>query len=146
MSGQDAAFAFEHFPMLKGVPAYKDFIAKGSADPAEVSMSDPRVMQCCLMSDWSGHCMNLSLETMQPRNSRMRRFFAMQKMGVQLTALQDLVFNMMETTKVVIDHENGGGASLGEELIKTVSTYAVDGICRLSQSSARLGTGKERGK
>lgn len=59
----------------------------------------------------------------------------MQKMGVQLTSLQDLVFNMMETTKVVVDHENGGAASLGEELLKTVSTHAEDGICRLSQSS-----------
>lgn len=63
MSEQDAAFAFEHFPMLKGMPAYKDFIAKGSTDPAEVSTSDSRVMQRCLMSTGPGLGMNLSLET-----------------------------------------------------------------------------------
>lgn len=49
--------------MLKGMPAYKDFIAKGSTDPAEVSTSDSRVMQRCLMSTGPGLGMNLSLET-----------------------------------------------------------------------------------
>jgi hypothetical protein len=36
LSVEDAGVAFEQFPFLKTMPAYKDFAASGSTDPVQV--------------------------------------------------------------------------------------------------------------
>lgn len=46
LSVEDAGVAFEQFPFLKTMPAYKDFAASGSTDPVQVGAKSRISLSC----------------------------------------------------------------------------------------------------